>query len=53
MEAQYLQVIRQQRQKGSTDSGDSDATYSIVNNSGIQWIVLGEENGQIKITTKI
>ena len=38
--------------RGSTRSGDSDATYSIVNNSGIQWIVLGEENGQIKITTK-
>ena len=38
--------------RGSTNSSDSDATYSIVNNSGIQWIVLGEENGQIKITTK-
>ena len=38
--------------RGSTDSSDSDATYSVVNNSGIQWIVLGEENGQIKITTK-
>ena len=38
--------------RGSTDSSDADATYSVVNNSGIQWIVLGEENGQIKITTK-
>ena len=38
--------------RGSTNSSDSDATYSVVNNSGIQWIVLGEENGQIKITTK-
>ena len=38
--------------RGSTNSSDSDATYSAVNNSGIQWIVLGEENGQIKITTK-
>ena len=38
--------------RGSTDSDDSYATYSVVNNSGIQWIVLGEENGQIKITTK-
>ena len=38
--------------RGSTDSSDSNATYSAVNNSGIQWIVLGEENGQIKITTK-
>ena len=38
--------------RGSTDSSDSDAKYSVVNNSGIQWIVLGEENGQIKITTK-
>lgn len=38
--------------RGSTDSSDSNATYSVVNNSGIQWIVLGEENGQIKITTK-
>ena len=38
--------------RGSTDSNDLDATYSVVNNSGIQWIVLGEENGQIKITTK-
>ena len=36
----------------STASSDADATYSVVNNSGIQWIVLGEENGQIKITTK-
>ena len=38
--------------RGSTNSSDSDAKYSVVNNSGIQWIVLGEENGQIKITTK-
>ncbi len=38
--------------RGSTASSDSNATYSVVNNSGIQWIVLGEENGQIKITTK-
>ena len=38
--------------RGSTDSSDSNATYSVVNNSGIQWIVLGEENGLIKITTK-
>jgi hypothetical protein len=38
--------------RGSTDSSDADATYSVVNNSGIKWIVLGEENGQIKITTK-
>ena len=38
--------------RGSTDASDSNATYSVVNNSGIQWIVLGEENGQIKITTK-
>ncbi len=38
--------------RGTTNSSDSDATYSAVNNSGIQWIVLGEENGQIKITTK-
>ena len=38
--------------RGSKDSSDSNATYSVVNNSGIQWIVLGEENGQIKITTK-
>ena len=38
--------------RGSTDASDSNATYSAVNNSGIQWIVLGEENGQIKITTK-
>ena len=38
--------------RGITDSSDSNATYSVVNNSGIQWIVLGEENGQIKITTK-
>lgn len=38
--------------RGSTDSSDADATYSVVNNSEIKWIVLGEENGQIKITTK-
>ena len=38
--------------RGSKDISDSNATYSVVNNSGIQWIVLGEENGQIKITTK-
>lgn len=34
------------------NSEDADAVFSIVKNSGIQWIVLGEENGQIKITTK-
>lgn len=38
--------------RGSTDANDSDATYSVVNNSGIQWIILGVENGQVKITTK-
>ena len=38
--------------RGRTDSTDSDATYSVVNNSGIEWIVLGEEGNQIKITTK-
>lgn len=38
--------------RGSTDSTDSDATYSVVNNSGIEWIVLGQEGNQIKITTK-
>ena len=38
--------------RGSRESNDNDATYSVVNDSGIQWIVLGEENGQIKITTK-
>ena len=38
--------------RGSTDSSDSDATYSVVNNSGIEWIVLGGEGNQIKITTK-
>ena len=38
--------------RGSTSSSDSDATYSVVNNSGIEWIVLGEEGNQIKITTK-
>lgn len=38
--------------RGSTDSSDADATYSVVNNSGIQWIILGVENGQVKITTK-
>ena len=38
--------------RGSTNSSDSNTTYSVVKNSGIQWIVLGEENGQIKITTK-
>ena len=38
--------------RGSTNSSDSDATYSVVNNSGIEWIVLGEEGNQIKITTK-
>ena len=36
----------------SSDSSDSDATYSVVNNSGIEWIVLGGEGNQIKITTK-
>jgi len=38
--------------RGSTDSSDSDATYSVVKNSGIEWIVLGGEGNQIKITTK-
>ncbi len=38
--------------RGSTSSSDSDATYSVVNNSGIEWIVLGGEGNQIKITTK-
>ena len=38
--------------RGSTNSSDSDATYSVVNNSGIEWIVLGGEGNQIKITTK-
>lgn len=38
--------------RGSTLDGDEDAVYSIQNNSEIEWIVLGEENGQIKITTK-
>ena len=38
--------------RGSTNSADSDATYSVVNNSGIEWIVLGQEGNQIKITTK-
>ena len=38
--------------RGSTNSSDSDATYSVVNNSGIEWIVLGQEGNQIKITTK-
>ena len=38
--------------RGSTESSDSDATYSVVNNSGIEWIVLGGEGNQIKITTK-
>jgi len=38
--------------RGSTRSNDSNAVFSVVKNSGIQWIVLGEENGQIKITTK-
>ena len=38
--------------RGSTDSSDSDATYSVANNSGIEWIVLGDEENQIKITTK-
>lgn len=38
--------------RGSTDSSDSDATYSVAENSGIEWIVLGEEENQIKITTK-
>ncbi len=33
-------------------SEDLDATYSVVNNSGIEWIVLGQEGNQIKITTK-
>ena len=38
--------------RGSKNSSDSDATYSVVNNSGIEWIVLGQEGNQIKITTK-
>ena len=38
--------------RGSTRNTDSNAVFSVVKNSGIQWIVLGEENGQIKITTK-
>lgn len=38
--------------RGSTNSSDSNAVFSVQNNSGLQWIVLGEENGQIKITTK-
>ena len=38
--------------RGGTISSDSDATYSAVDNSGIQWIVLGQEGNQIKITTK-
>lgn len=40
--------------RGSLDYAEDDPTaiYSVVNNSGIQWIVLGEEDGQIKITTK-
>ena len=38
--------------RGSDYSQDSDATYSVVNNSGIEWIVLGQEGNQIKITTK-
>lgn len=38
--------------RGSSRSTDSNAVYSVVNNSGIEWIVLGDENGQIKITTK-
>lgn len=43
---------------GNTSNGDtganndSDAQFTAVNNSGIEWVVLGEENGQIKITTK-
>lgn len=39
--------------RGSTDiSADFDATYSAVNNSDIEWVVLGQENNQIIITTK-
>lgn len=39
--------------RGTTNNeNDVDATYSVANNSGIQWVVLGEENGQVKITTK-
>ena len=38
--------------RGSPFSDDSDATYSVVKNSGIEWIVLGGEGNQIKITTK-
>ena len=38
--------------RGSTNDADSDATYSVSNNSGIEWIVLGQEGNQIKITTK-
>ena len=38
--------------RGSTNSSDANAVFSVQNNSDLQWIVLGEENGQIKITTK-
>ena len=38
--------------RGSKESYDSNATYSVINNSGIEWIVLGGEGNQIKITTK-
>ena len=38
--------------RGSTNSSDSNAVFKVQSGSGIQWIILGEENGQIKITTK-
>ncbi len=38
--------------RGSTNLSDSDAIYSVSNNSGIEWVVLGQEGNQIKITTK-
>ena len=48
-----LSYISAKSTRCSTQSNsDSDATFKIVNNSYIQWIVLGEENGQIKITVK-
>ena len=36
----------------SKKNGYTNTTYTVANNSGIEWIVLGEEDGQIKITTK-
>ena len=38
-------------QKAKTGHSN-DQVFTVANNSGIEWIVLGEENGQIKITTK-